>query len=189
MRDTNRKRFRLGSIEHEMAFHGAMRRIERAARNIIVRLARLNDRLFSDDTFAVNMVETAMPVTDPPVPGQQLNRGIAVIFNPDMISPEPAQTVNIRLLRQKCDRNPNGDAFGSFGIGEKRIHALTIASKTDGRKSLIKVIDQILRIFQSDIDPHHVFGNSDLEPGFLGETIMCGRSRVAHERATVPDIV
>ena len=84
-----------------------------------MRFARLDHRLFANHPFPVNHLEPAPLVMDSPVPGQQLYRRVAMVLDPDMIGPEPALAVDIRLLRQKGHRYPNGDSVRGLSEGKE----------------------------------------------------------------------
>src|SRR5690606_20466970 len=105
---------RLRADKYKMARHLTTSRVERASGNIVMRFARLNDRLFANHTIAIDSVQTAPCIRNAPVTGHQLHRTFSLILDPDMIGPEPAKSVYVGLFRQKRDRNPHGHAVGSF---------------------------------------------------------------------------
>ena len=66
-------------------------------------------------------------VGDPPVAGEQLNRLVGIILDPDVIDPEPLPRLDPRLLRQEIDRDPHGDAIGHGSVLEQLLHAAKLA--------------------------------------------------------------
>ena len=85
-------------------------------------LPRQQQRLFAHHALAFDVVDRPAPIGDPPMPGQQLDRFVRAVFDPDVIDPEPLAHLNLRLIGQKTDRDTHGDALGNRGVLEKLFH-------------------------------------------------------------------
>ena len=70
-------------------------------------------RLFANHAVAIDMVNHAATIGDPPMPRHQLHGFIAAIFDTDMIGPEPASLRGHGLFRQKIWCNAHSDALGA----------------------------------------------------------------------------
>jgi Kef-type K+ transport system membrane component KefB len=54
--------------------------------------------------------------------GQQLDRLVGIVFDPDVVDPEPFARLDLRLFGQKIDRHADGDAVGQGGVLEQFLH-------------------------------------------------------------------
>jgi hypothetical protein len=50
----------------------------------------LEQRLLAHHAITIDMVYPAMAISNFPMPGQQLHRIVAMVFDADMVRPEPA---------------------------------------------------------------------------------------------------
>lgn len=64
-------------------------------------LAGTENRLFANHPVAIDMVNCAATIGDPPMPRDQLHRFVTAIFDANMIGPEPASLRGRRLIHQK----------------------------------------------------------------------------------------
>jgi hypothetical protein len=106
------------------ALHPPGRGVERTARDIVMRLARLDHRLFADHALAIDLVHAAAAIGDHPVAGEQLHRLVRMILDADVIGPEPAGAVGTRTVGQKAHRHPHRDALGGGRMAEEPVHAV-----------------------------------------------------------------
>src|SRR4051812_38696898 len=104
------------------AFHIAGRGRERAARDVVERGARLDDRLLADHALATHLVAAAASVGDDPFAADQLHGGRAAILDAHVIGPEPAPARRLRLLGKEADRDADGDPVGRLAVGKEALH-------------------------------------------------------------------
>ena len=74
--------------------------------------ARAEQRLFANYTVAIDMVDRAATIGNPPMPGHQLHGFVAAIFDADMVGPEPASLRGCGLFHQKVGRHADRNAVG-----------------------------------------------------------------------------
>ena len=84
----------------------------------------LEHGLLSDHALAADLMAAAATVADDPFPADQLNGAAAVILDPDMIGPEPAALVRLRLFRKVGDGDPNRDVGRGGAVREEFFHPL-----------------------------------------------------------------
>ena len=65
--------------------------------------------------------DLAAPIADPPVAADQLRRDLAMIFDADVIGPEPAAERRMRLFGQVADRHAHGDRPGGRRKGKEGV--------------------------------------------------------------------
>ena len=75
-------------------------------------LAGTENRLFANHPVAIDMVNCAATIGDPPMPRDQLHRFVTAIFDANMIGPEPASLRGRRLIHQKIWRDAHSDTLG-----------------------------------------------------------------------------
>src|SRR3546814_15362489 len=75
-----------------------------AARHIIISAAGFDHRLLAHHAFTFDTMLRAAAISNGPATGQQLHRFRSTIFDANMICPEPASSVRLRLIRQEADR-------------------------------------------------------------------------------------
>ena len=75
-------------------------------------LAGTENRLFANHPVAIDMVNCAATIGDPPMPRDQLHGFVTAIFDADMIGPEPASLRGRRLIHQKIWRDAHRDTLG-----------------------------------------------------------------------------
>ena len=81
----------------------------------------LEQRLLTHHAIAIDMVYPAMTVSNFPMPGQQLDGIVAVVFDADMVRPEPAVLRGARLLIEKIGDHADGDALSRCMFIKKRV--------------------------------------------------------------------
>ena len=83
--------------------------------------ARAEHGLFTDHAVAIDMVDHATTIRNPPMPGDQLHGFVTAIFDANMIGPEPASLRGHRLFHQKIWRDTHSDALGRGANREEGI--------------------------------------------------------------------
>ena len=84
-------------------------------------------RRLAHHPIAVDQMDRAVPIGDPPVAGQQLDGLVRPVLDPDMIDPEPLARRDLRLLRQERRRDPHGDPIGNGLMLKELMHARRLA--------------------------------------------------------------
>src|SRR3546814_10450056 len=79
------------------AFHGADRGGQYRARGIGELFARFDPRLFADHAVAADLLDIAVGIGDPPVPGEQLRRQAAAVADADRVGEHVADRKSTRL--------------------------------------------------------------------------------------------
>src|SRR3546814_17598114 len=115
------------------ALHRSRSGRQGAARHIIISAAGFDHRLLAHHAFTFDTMLRAAAISNGPATGQQLHRFRSTIFDANMICPEPASSVRLRLFRQEADRNADGDVAGTLKEGEKRKHSCQNTTSKIGR--------------------------------------------------------
>ncbi len=84
-------------------------------------LTRAEHRLLADHPIAIDMVNCAATIGDPPMPRYQLHGFVTAIFDADMIGPEPTSLRGDGLFHQKIWRDAHSDAFSGRANREEGI--------------------------------------------------------------------
>lgn len=134
----------------------------------------MNDRLLAHHALAFHIMSCAATVRDGPAAGQKLHRLIALIFDADMIGPEPPPAIGLRLFGKKTNRNANDYVVRNREKGEQGLHARQICLKPDCRQCLIQIGNQVFGIFEADVHPQHALHNPHILAHF-GSYTMVGR--------------
>ena len=121
-RDAHLKRRSVRFGKGVKPFHRAMRGRKRAARYVIMALARLERRLFAHNALTIDMVHHAARIGNPPMPRQQLDLFVRSVLDADVINPEPLARFRVRLFREEVHRDPHGDALSDGGVLEEFFH-------------------------------------------------------------------
>src|SRR3546814_64773 len=121
LRDRDEHLRSVAEFHHIASDHRSAGRRERTARYIVKRATRLDQRLFADDALALDLADLPVAVADLPVAIEELRRERAVIFDPDMIGPEPAPERRMRLFGQIADRHAHRDRPRRGREREKRV--------------------------------------------------------------------
>jgi len=103
-------------------FHRPVRRFERAARHVIVRLAGRERGLFADHSVAIDDADPPFAIGDPPVSAPERHGLVRSVLDPDVIDPEPLADLGPRLFGHVIDRDPHGDVVRDGGMGEEKFH-------------------------------------------------------------------
>src|SRR3546814_10888156 len=120
------------------ALHRSRSGRQGAARHIIISAAGFDHRLLAHHAFTFDTMLRAAAISNGPATGQQLHRFRSTIFDANMICPEPASSVRLRLFRQEADRNADGDVAGRLMEGEKRQHSRS-EEHTSELQSLMRI--------------------------------------------------
>src|SRR3546814_5951889 len=106
------------------ALHRSRRGRQGAARHIIISAAGFDHRLLAHHAFTFDTMLRAAAISNGPATGQQLHRFRSTIFDSNMICPEPASSVRLRLFRQEAERNAAGDVAGRLMRSEEHTSEL-----------------------------------------------------------------
>jgi len=113
---------------HEVrAFHGTFEAVENAEAVILVGFSRHDNRLFADDSFALDFFDPTAVVVDEPVPAQELYFSGAVIFDLDKVREDEFMFHHIGFVVKKDGPHVDRDLLGCCGeCTRKNFHDLCV---------------------------------------------------------------